>query len=294
MRVFRRAWGLEVWTPAKLNLFLEVLSRRPDGYHEIETFVVPISLYDSLAFREDSSGRLELFCHSPLPDAELPAAQDNLVLRALELLRERYGAAQGMSVRLHKRIPLAAGLAGGSSDAAAALVAANELWKLKRPRAELAELAAEIGSDVPLFFEEGAVLCWGRGEQTRSIPNLGPLDFVVACPAEGLSTAEVYAACRPAANPRGAGLLVDALSRGNLALGGQQMANSLQEAAETISPRIAQLKTVFDGLDVPGHQMSGSGSSYFALCRNAAHARRVAARVRAVRPGHVFCVRSCS
>src|SRR4051812_46906767 len=126
-----RNWGsaVRVRAPAKVNLFLEVLGRRTDGYHELETLMVTVSLYDTLEFREVPSQALSLACDHP----SLSCGPDNLVLRAARLLQERQGREKGASIRLRKRIPLAAGLAGGSSDAAATLAGLNVLWRLGLP-----------------------------------------------------------------------------------------------------------------------------------------------------------------
>ena len=122
----------------------------------------------------------------------MPEGPDNLVVRAVELVRRRAGVRRGAKLLLVKRIPAAAGLGGGSSDAAAALVAANEGWRLGRSRDELADWAAELGSDVPFFLAGGPAICRGRGERVEPVAGLGALDFVVVRPPEGLSTAAVY------------------------------------------------------------------------------------------------------
>lgn len=301
MQIHRSAVGLAVQAPAKLNLFFEVLGKRSDGYHEIETLMVPIDWYDTLFFREDSSGRVELECRrAPVgrgpgcPKLEdVPEGRENLVVRAVELLRERSGVASGASLRLVKRIPAAAGLGGGSSDAAAALLAANEGWGLHWPREALAGLGAELGSDVPFFLAGGPAVCRGRGERVAPAAGLGALSFVVVRPPDGLSTARVYQACRPPDRPRQVGPLVSALLRGDLRAAGRLMANRLQPAAETLSPWIERLREAIARQDVLGHQMSGSGTSYFGLCRHARHARRVARRLRAAGVGTVLAVQCC-
>ena len=293
--------GLEVWAPAKLNLFLEVLAKRDDGFHEIETLMCPIRLYDTLYFRPDGSGRVTLACQGTYGPREqagceqetLPEGTENIVLRAIELLRERTGARSGAAVRLVKRIPMAAGLAGGSSDAAAAVLAANQGWDLRLSPLELRQLAAELGSDVPFFLCGGSAVCRGRGERIEPVAGLGRLDFVVVKPPAGLRTADVYRACRPAQPPRRADALIEALRKGQTALAGTLLHNQLQPAAETLSEWIDRLKQEFDRLGVPGHQMSGSGSSYFALCRNALQARRVARQLSARGVGRVFAVANC-
>jgi 4-diphosphocytidyl-2-C-methyl-D-erythritol kinase len=191
-------------------------------------------------------------------------------------------------LRLVKRIPAAAGLGGGSSDAAAALAAANLGWRLGWSQTELSRVASELGSDVPLFLVGGAVVCRGRGERTESVAPVGPLDFVVVRPPAGLSTAEVYQICRPARQARSLEPLLKALARGDRAAAGRMLFNRLESAAETLSPWIERLRRAFAGTDCLGYQMSGSGTCYFGLCRHARHARRVARRLQAGGLGIAF------
>jgi len=295
---------VEVWAPAKLNLLLEVLSKRHDGLHEIVTVMTAVSVFDTLYFAAISEGHVALVCNwasalwgqnvsessgghgNALGD--LPEGADNIVTRAVQLLRDRAGIKSGARVRLVKRIPSAAGLGGASSDAAAALVAANVGWKLGWSRDRLLPLAAELGSDVPFFLGPGAAVCRGRGERIEPVLGLGKWHFVVVRPPEGLSTPEVYRRCQP--GDRGADVqpLLKALRRGDRAAVGRLLVNRLEEAAEPLSPWIGRLRHEFRRTDCPGHQMSGSGSSYFGVCRHARHARRVAARLRGRNVGRVF------
>jgi 4-diphosphocytidyl-2-C-methyl-D-erythritol kinase len=301
MHIHRFAVDLAIQAPAKLNLFFEVLAKRNDGYHEIETLMCPIDLYDTLHFQEDPNGQLELRCRRVFGAGgprgrgfdDVPEGPDNLVVRAVELVRSRTGVHRGAKLWLVKRIPAAAGLGGGSSDAAAALVAANEGWRLGRSREELAQWAAELGSDVPFFLADGPAVCRGRGERVEPVGGLGVMSFVVVRPPEGLATAAVYGACRAAQRPQSARPLVDALRRGDWKEVGRRLLNRLQPAAETLSPWIRRLQQEFSQLDVLGHGMSGSGTSYFGLCRHARHARRCARRLEASGVGVVFAVRSC-
>jgi len=301
MQVHRGAVEVVVQAPAKLNLFFEVLAKRSDGYHEIETLMCPIDLYDTLYFRKVSSGRLELECQWGSPAGvsdqdglgQVPQGSENLVVRAVELLRRRTGTEHGAALRLVKRIPVAAGLGGGSSDAAAALVAANLGWGLGLPISKLAVLAAELGSDVPFFLVGGPAICRGRGEQVEPVSGLGSLSFVVVRPPEGLSTAAVYGVCRPAERPRCLESLMQALRHGNADKATGLLFNRLQTAAEELSPCIGRLQAIFDAEDFLAHGMSGSGSAYFGLCRHAAQARRIARRFRARKLGEVAAVRTC-
>ena len=154
-------------------------------------------------------------------------------------------------------------------------------------------MAAELGSDVPFFLNRGPAVCRGRGERIEPTPGLGLMNFVVVRPPEGLATAAVYGACRPAASPRPLQPLLDALRQGNARQAGGLLFNRLQAAAEQLSPWIARLGRLLAGEDCLGHGMSGSGTAYFGLFRSALQARRVARRLLARGVGCVVAVRSC-
>ncbi len=288
-----------IQAPAKLNLFLEILGKRSDGYHELETLMVPIDLYDTLCVQDVAGDRLELECfdarqRSGFADrVAVPSGPDNLVLRALLRIREEAGVRRGARIVLTKRIPLGAGLAGGSSNAAAALVAANLVWRLGWSRERLAELAAELGSDVPFFLGPGAAICRGRGERVARLKGLGVWHFVVAFPDVGLATAKVFGHCQVATSARAVQPLVDALRRHDVAMLGHWLHNQLQPAAEALEPAVGRLAREFARIEVWGRQMSGSGTSFFGICRSAAHARRAAALLSGRGVGSVFRARNC-
>lgn len=297
--------------PAKLNLFLEVLGKRPDGFHEIETLMVAVSLRDTLFFQENQEGTVQLSCNwapgllasaggeaaaqTTLGNLPAPSAtSDNTVGRALELLREAAGVDSGAFVHIVKRVPAAAGLGGASSDAGAALCLANVAWKVGWSRAQLSELAAEVGSDVPFFLADRKSVvarCTGRGEHIEGLRTAMPLHVVVIRPPVGLSTPEVYRQCLPAESPRSAEPLIAALKSGRLHEVGRRLFNRLEVAAATISPWIERLRQQIAKLGLPG-QMSGSGSCFFVLCRHRRHAQRVAASLRSARVGQVFAASS--
>jgi 4-diphosphocytidyl-2-C-methyl-D-erythritol kinase len=193
---------------------------------------------------------------------------------------------------LVKRIPAAAGLGGASSDAAAALVAANRLWRLGWTREQLTKVAAEIGSDVPFFLSprtsgSGMAICRGRGERIEALAGMPQLHFVLTRPPVGLSTPKVYQHCKVPAHPAAVEPLVAQLRRGDHRAG-QLLVNRLQPAAEELSPWIGRLSALFARFDCIGHQMSGSGSSYFGICRSARQARSLAGRIRAAGFGLTF------
>jgi 4-diphosphocytidyl-2-C-methyl-D-erythritol kinase len=305
--------GNFTWTalaPAKLNLFLEVYGRRADGFHELETLMVPIRLADSLrltALPECADGRsgeirFKLRNTSSLSAARhqhaVPAGSENLVVRALELLRERSGSRMGAEVELVKRIPTAAGLGGGSSDAAAALRLANRAWKLNWPNQRLAGLAAELGSDVPFFLANGAAFCGGRGEKIEPIRGMRPMHFVVVKPPHDLRTADVYhkhasLTAGPAQDSTPLRRVIQ--NSASSEWGGRYtwMLNRLQRAAASLSPWVDRLAAAFDSLDFVRHQLSGSGTAYFGVCRHARHANRLASILRTRQLGLVFATRSC-
>jgi 4-diphosphocytidyl-2-C-methyl-D-erythritol kinase len=301
MYVHQNAEGVVVQAPAKLNLFFEILGKRPDGYHEVETLMVPISWYDTLLFREDAAGQIRFRCRV-LPSAQnftssggprVPEGEDNLVVRAVRLLGQAAGVRQGASVELIKRIPPGSGLGGGSSDAAAALVAANLGWKLGWPVSALVPLAARLGSDVPFFLAGGPAICRGRGELVQPVWPPGTWHFVVIHPPAGLSTAEVYRHCEVPASPRRLEPIQQAWQKGDKSALGGLLWNRLQPTAQRLCPWVGRLREHLEREDVLGHQLTGSGTGYFALCRHARHARRVAHRLHATGLGTVVAVHSC-
>ncbi len=293
--------GLVIQAPAKLNLYLDVLGRRDDGYHDLETLIVPLTLCDTLriAPREDGASAIQLRVHdlrtaaidSSVVDAPLPADHRNLVVSALERLRTAIGATTGLTVDLWKRIPSRAGLGGGSSDAAAALLAGQRFWQRDLPANELLELAAGVGSDVPALLAGGPVVCRGRGErvEAKSLPAGRPC--VLFQPPVGLGAGQVFAkhaelgSLPPPANSLG--VLVSALRRGNLAVAAGAMVNRLQHAADSLTPWIRRARDFFSQLDIEAHQMSGSGSVYYGLCPNLKTANRAAALLRQRNQGWV-------
>ena len=271
-----------VWAPAKVNLFLEVLGKRPDGYHDIATLMVALRLYDTLVFRAHPS--LTLHCS----DARLSAGPDNLVLKAAKLLRDHTGCKLGANIRLIKRIPMAAGLAGGSTDAAATLLGLNLLWQLGLSNDELANLSGAIGSDIPFFFHTPAAWCMGRGEIVTPVELPIPLHFVLLCPAFGMATANVYKnVVVPQAPVDGAGIKT-AFAKGDVDNIGRLLHNRLQRAAESLDPRIGEFARMLAEANPAGSLMSGSGSTLFALCRSVEDAKRIAASLKSHSKAYEF------
>jgi 4-diphosphocytidyl-2-C-methyl-D-erythritol kinase len=253
---------------AKLNLFLRVLAREIDGFHAIETLFCLVSLADALrAERRDSRG-----VTIEVEGADVGLADENLAVRAARMVLEATGERFGVHLSLGKRIPIRAGLGGGSSDAAAALLAVNQIANGAVPRHELLQFAARIGSDVPFFLAGGPLaLGWGRGERLLQLPPLPAAPALLLTPQVGVSTAEAYAwvdAARQSAGRRGAVALdLDALSRwGDI---GRMAGNDFESA---VFPRLPQIRTAFEALAGTRPlvcRMSGSGSTLFAVYRSA-------------------------
>lgn len=281
------------WAPAKVNLFFEVLGKRPDGYHAVETLMVAVDLFDTLECRDDPTGRISLTCDTP----GVPAGPGNLVYAAAERLRNRYAPDRGAAIRLTKRIPHQAGLGGGSSDAAATLMALDRLWGLGRTPAELAEVAAELGSDVGFFLTPPAGWCTGRGEVVTPEPVGRRLDLVIVKPPVGLATADVYRRVAVPEAPAGGDSARTALRAGDVEALGRSLHNRLQEPAFTVAPPVEQVYRRLTALAPLGCRMSGSGSAVFALCRDRREAVRTAERFREATPpgepaSQVFVARS--
>jgi 4-diphosphocytidyl-2-C-methyl-D-erythritol kinase len=293
---------VRICAPAKINLFFELLARRTDGFHGIETIMTTVSIYDSLSFtatespeidfRADWSVGLQASSRKTAFLGEIPQDNRNLVVRALHLLQREVDSAMGAKVRLTKRIPAGAGLGGGSADAAAALVAGNLGWNLDLSKQRLGELAAEVGSDVSFFLGAPTALCTGRGEQIQELPRLPRCEIVVVHPPVALGTAEVYRQSRvPTVARRFDSAFVTGQIRHPAGLG-NILFNRLQQPAAEISPWISRLETEFCKAPFVAHQMSGSGSSYFGICATQDDARRAEHKLRAARIGHVVRAKS--
>lgn len=182
---------LTIHAPAKVNWFLEITGRRPDGFHEVVTVMQAVSLYDTITVEDRPAPGTALRCN-----VDLGRLEDNLVYRAAELLRTRHAPNRGAQIALTKQIPHGAGLGGGSSDASNTLVALNRLWGLNLGNEALRALAAELGSDCAFFVEGGVALCTGRGEQVKQWPDVTGFDLVLLYPEAVCPTKDVYADLR--------------------------------------------------------------------------------------------------
>lgn len=266
-----------VEVPAKVNLQLAVGPVREDGYHEVVTVYLAVSIFDRV--RASTAGTVTVEVVGPQAD-RVPVDEGNLAVRAARLLAERAGVTSGARLWIRKEIPVAGGMAGGSADAAAALVACDRLWNLGLTPGELMELGAELGSDVPFALHGGVALGSGRGERLRPL-RAGRTFGWVLVPAEGgLSTPAVYAECdriraetgwRPVP-PRADEKLIAALERGDAPALGHALANDLEPAALRLDPALARTLAAGRRLGALGALVSGSGPTCAFLAEDVAHA----------------------
>jgi 4-diphosphocytidyl-2-C-methyl-D-erythritol kinase len=259
---------LEKLSPCKVNLLLNILGRRADGFHELETLMQPIPYHDRLTFAKTASG-VTLTCGDPL----LPTDSRNLVHRAACVFLQAAGISAGVRIHLDKRIPLAAGLGGGSGNAATALLGLNELFGYPLGGSQLFPLAAGLGSDVPFFLQANPALGEGRGEKVTSLdpfPALKNAVFVLVHPGFGISTGWAYKmlANHPEAlngRPGRARALIDLLRTRSLAEAGAGFYNSLEVPALAKYPLLALFQEFFRENGAAATLMSGSGSTTFAI-----------------------------
>lgn len=266
---------LTMRAPAKINLTLNVLGKRPDGYHALRSVMQALDLHDTLELQSDSD--LSFDCDTPAL-----AGDGNLVVRATRLLRQETGYGGGARMTLRKRIPVDAGLGGGSSDGAAALIGLNRLWGLGLARERLAELGARLGSDVPFFCYAPTALVEGRGEKVTSLPPAPPAYVVLHKPPSGVSTARVFRNLSPERYGDGTGSerLLAALRVG-LPPGAWPLSNGLQQTVVALYPEVAAALERLRMAGAPAPLMTGSGSTVYAVFAHEADARRVHDRLAA-------------
>jgi 4-diphosphocytidyl-2-C-methyl-D-erythritol kinase len=270
--------SLTVQAPAKVNLDLELIKKRDDGFHELKLVFQAIDLWDQLSFEQRPSGVKLKVVESPAPLAE---DDSNIVVKtAKKFIDEVMGGEGGVSITLRKRIPLAAGLGGGSSDAAATLLALDHLFQTGVFPEELDDMASELGSDVNFFLYGGTALGTGRGEKIERWPETQALDLVLVKPDAGLSTADVYKSGLGEFTP---GRLAEAfkgiLQAGDKNKVGRALYNGLERAAFNLRPECFDIKMEFINAGALGSIVSGSGPTVFGLASSADHARSLAQKL---------------
>ncbi|MEC4983750.1 MAG: 4-(cytidine 5'-diphospho)-2-C-methyl-D-erythritol kinase [Oscillatoria sp. PMC 1068.18] len=286
--------------PAKINLYLEIIGSRPDGFHELVMLLQSIELSDRVCLHANGTDEIRIHCQHP----EVPAQQTNLAYKAAQLMVDQfpdlfanYG---GMEISIEKRIPVAAGLAGGSTDAAAVLVGINLMWQLGLTQPELQELAALLGSDVPFCISGGTAIATGRGEQLDAI-NSSPSLFVVLAKYRNISVSTAWAyqtyrqefgheyivdpeVIRSRIIDIHSSPLVNAIGHKNSVEIGQLLRNDLERVVFPAYPQVEQLRNTFADAGALGTMMSGSGPTVFALCESENHAHEVKEKVSSLIP----------
>lgn len=268
--------------PAKVNLWLEVTEKRKDGYHNIESIIDAVSLYDLIALKE-SSGRIEV-------SAPKIPQEKNLAYKAALLLKRELKLSQGAEIKIEKHIPLSCGLGGGSSDAATVLLGLNKLWRINLPSERLLSLAMRLGSDVPFFIKKGRCLVKGRGEMIFPLSPFPELWYVIVVPEIQISTETVYhQLCLNLTKRENSIKILSALEKGNLEKIGKCLFNRLEEVSLKRYPEIEDFKEVLKKNGVLGALMSGSGGALFGIAKSKQDASLIASRLKR---GKVFVVES--
>ena len=262
---------LRIHAHAKINLYLEVVGKRPDGYHEIETVFHSIGLHDDVIVRKRGNAAITVHCDDP----RVPSDARNLAYRAAKLLIDQCRDIPGVEIDIRKRIPVASGLGGGSADAAAVFWGMNQLFELNLTQLELMRLSARVGADVPFCLLGGLAIGRGIGEILTPLPPLDNAWIVLANPGFGIPTAWVYENINFPLTipPKSVRILVCQLQNGELESAAAQLYNRLETPVHAIYPSVAKLKTQLAACRGScGALMSGSGATVFALMESQRHA----------------------
>nr|EJQ87704.1 4-diphosphocytidyl-2-C-methyl-D-erythritol kinase [Bacillus cereus HuA4-10] len=263
---------LLVKAPAKINLSLDVLGKRQDGYHEVKMIMTTIDLADRLELMELAEDRIEILSHNRY----VPDDQRNLAYQAAKLLKEKFNVKKGVSITIEKTIPVAAGLAGGSSDAAATLRGLNKLWNLGLTIEELAELGAEIGSDVSFCVYGGTAVATGRGEKIEHIKTPPSCWVILAKPHIGVSTADVYGNLKlnRVTHPN-VDKMVEVINDGDYKGICDTVGNVLEDVTFVMHPEVARIKAQMKRFGADAVLMSGSGPTVFGLVHHDSRMHRI-------------------
>ncbi|SDX85163.1 4-(cytidine 5'-diphospho)-2-C-methyl-D-erythritol kinase [Paenibacillus sp. CF384] len=266
MKIYEKA-------PAKINLLLDVMRKREDGFHEVEMIMTMVDLADRLEMEELPRDTIIISSQA----GYIPLDEKNLAFQAARLIKDRYNVRKGVYIHLDKKIPVAAGLAGGSSDAAATLRGLNRLWGLGISEEELCTLGAELGSDVPFCVTGGTAIARGRGEKLERISNPPQCWVILAKPPINVSTADVYGKLRASElkqHPSTADML-SAISSGSFGGVCTYLGNVLESVTLQLHPEVLQLKEIMQRLGADGVLMSGSGPTVFGLVSKEAKVSRI-------------------
>ncbi|WNZ21565.1 4-(cytidine 5'-diphospho)-2-C-methyl-D-erythritol kinase [Leptolyngbya sp. NK1-12] len=285
--------------PAKINLYLEIIGDRPDGYHELAMILQSIDLADQIDLRANGTEQIRVHCDDP----QIPTDSSNLTYKAAALMAKQfpqtYSKFGGVDITIHKRIPMGAGLAGGSTDAAAVLIGMDLMWKLGLTQIEIQEMAAQLGSDIPFCVSGGTAIATGRGEQLAPLPSV---DFLYAVLAKyrslGISTPWAYKTYRQQFSQSyvsgdnllqrrqrvHSGEIVAAIQQRDGKRIGQLLHNDLEKVVLPAYPQVEGLRRILAEFNPLGVMMSGSGSTVFALVESKAQAEQIRQQLKTALP----------
>jgi 4-diphosphocytidyl-2-C-methyl-D-erythritol kinase len=266
MTIFEKA-------PAKINLVLDVLHKRSDGYHEVEMVMTMVDLADRIEMRELPGDTIIISSQA----GYIPLDEKNLAFQAARLIKEQYGVSKGVYIHLDKKIPVAAGLAGGSSDAAATLRGLNRLWGLGIAQQDLQKLGGELGSDVPFCIAGGTAIARGRGELLEPLPSPPPCWVILAKPPINVSTADVYGKLNAAVISRHPSVekMREAIASDDFGAVCSKLGNVLEDVTMALHPEVRQIKECMVRFGADGALMSGSGPTVFGIVRRKSKAVRI-------------------
>lgn len=263
---------LYVKAPAKINLTLDVLYKRPDNYHEVEMIMTTVDLADRIGLESRADGQIKIIS----TDRFVPNDERNFAYQAAKLLKDTYGITEGVSIKIDKEIPIAAGLAGGSSDAAATLRGLNEMWNLNLTMDELAEHGAKIGSDVSFCIYGGTALATGRGEKIKELPAPPTCWVVLAKPKIGVSTADVYGGLKlEGIEHPNTKQMIEAIEKQDYELVCKSLGNVLETVTFKLYPEVVTIKEQMQRFGADAVLMSGSGPTVFGLVDSETRATRI-------------------
>jgi 4-diphosphocytidyl-2-C-methyl-D-erythritol kinase len=287
MKYWEEQGKIKIAAPAKINLFLEILGKRPDGYHEIETVMQGVSLCDYI-YLENHNENIEFTCSNP----NLTVGEDNLVLKAVRLFQKESSIFRGVKIHLDKRIPVGAGLGGGSSDAVATLFGLNKLWQVGYDEKKLLSLAEKLGSDTPFFVFGNTAICRGRGEVVTPYTLHVRYNYVIIYPRFEVSTATVYKNFKIVLtkNLKDVSFFLRSLLSGDPEKLGACLHNRLEEVVFRLYPDIEKIKKILSKFDFSGTLLSGSGSALYGLCKGERDSREIEQQLKMLDIGDVFVV----
>ena len=269
---------ITIQAPAKINLFLEITGKRPDGYHNLESIMQTVSLFDEITVEDISGGGIFLECDNQ----NLPTDDSNIVYKAAVAVKNRFNIQKGVKITLKKAIPMGAGLGGGSSDAAATIKALISLWNIETDKSEAERIGSSLGADVPFFLTAGTAVCEGIGDIVTPIANLRKIPIILANPGFGISTPSVYKKVKfPLTKVRKSHIIKKLICNGsfneNYAL--KYCFNRLEEFVFPDYPEIAKIKSIMADLGCAG-LMSGSGATVFCIFGSESQSETIKSKLR--------------